>query len=155
MASAHPRVELDSSVGYRLKGASSALHTAMERVLRPLGLTITQYSCLELLAQRPRISGAELARGVFVTRQSMALVVQSLTKEGLVAREPVAAQGRALPVELTALGRDRLKEASEAVREVEERMLAGATSAERERLAELLDDCIRRLGAGDEGTATA
>jgi len=46
-------VDLETSLGYLLKEASSALRVAMEAVLRPLGMTVTHYSCLELLAQRP------------------------------------------------------------------------------------------------------
>ena len=51
--------------------AATALRAAMEQVLRPLGMSVTHYSCLELLAQRPGLSNSELARGAFVTRQSM------------------------------------------------------------------------------------
>jgi hypothetical protein len=65
------RVDLETSLGYLLKEASSALRSAMEDVLRPLGMTVTHYSCLELLAQRPGLSNSELARGAFVTRQTM------------------------------------------------------------------------------------
>jgi hypothetical protein len=39
--------------GGTLQVAASALHSALEAVLRPLGMTITHYACLELLAQRP------------------------------------------------------------------------------------------------------
>lgn len=56
-------VDLETSLGYLLKETSSALRTAMEEVLRPLGMSITHYSCLELLAQRPGLSNSELARG--------------------------------------------------------------------------------------------
>jgi hypothetical protein len=35
------------------------------------GLTVPQYACLELLDQHSGLSNAELARGAFVTRQSM------------------------------------------------------------------------------------
>lgn len=65
------RIELESSVGYLLKEASSTLRAAMDAVLRPLDMTVTHYSCLELLAQRPGLSNSDLARGAFVTRQSM------------------------------------------------------------------------------------
>ena len=43
-------VDLETSLGYLLKEASSVLRSAMEEVLRPLGMTVTHYSCLELLA---------------------------------------------------------------------------------------------------------
>src|SRR3984957_11126347 len=75
-------VDLETSLGYLLKQASSALRAAMEDVLRPLGMTVTHYACLELLAQRPGLSNSELARGAFVTRQSMNVLLQSLEREG-------------------------------------------------------------------------
>ena len=123
-------IDLDTSLGYLLKEASSALRAAMEDVLRPLGMTITHYSCLELLAQRPGLSNSELARGAFVTRQSMNVLMQSLERDGSVERPESARVGKVLPARLTALGRRRLEKASAAVRDVERRMLAGLTAAD-------------------------
>src|SRR5260370_27632624 len=72
-------VDLETSLGYLLKEASSALRAAMEEVLRPLGMSVTHYSCLELLAQRPGVSNSVLARGAFVTQQSLNVLLQFLT----------------------------------------------------------------------------
>ena len=121
---------LDTSLGYMLKAAASALHSAMEAVLRPLGMTITHYACLELLAQRPGLSNSELARGAFVTRQSMNVLLQALERQGFVVRPAQAPVGRALPTELTARGRRQLKVASAAVRRVEQDMLANLDTGE-------------------------
>ena len=141
-----PHVELDTSVGYLLKEASSALHAAMAAVLRPLGMTITHYSCLELLAQRPGLSSAELARGTFVTRQSMHALLQQLERDGLVARASVADSGRALPTRLTAAGEAQRREASAAVRGVEDRMRSRLDEGRVDALRTLLRDCIAGLG---------
>jgi len=124
-------IDLDTSLGYLVKEVSSVLRTAMEAVLRPLGMTVTHYSCLELLAQRPGLSNSELARGAFVTRQSMNVLLQSLEEDGSVTRPVEARKGRALPAQLTPRGRERLAEASAAVRAVEVRMLEGMTPHER------------------------
>src|ERR1700744_1217616 len=83
MSQGEPGIELDTPLGYRLKAAASPLPSALEAVLRPLGMTITHYSCLELLAQRPGLSNSELARGAFVTRQSMNVLLQALERQGL------------------------------------------------------------------------
>jgi DNA-binding MarR family transcriptional regulator len=127
---AQERIDLDTSLGYLLKEAASALRAAMEDVLRPLGMTITHYSCLELLSQRPGLSNSELARGAFVTRQSMNVLLQSLERDGIVTRPDAAPVGKALPTRLTDKGRHSLKQASAAVRSVERRMLDGMTEAE-------------------------
>lgn len=124
---------VEDAVGYVLKEAAVALRNAMDTALRPLQLTTPQYSCLELLGQRPAQSNAELARGTFVTRQSMNVVLRGLERDGLVTRPATAARGRELPAALTDAGRERLQEASSAVREVQQRMCAGLT-AERQRI---------------------
>ncbi|MEI5676566.1 MULTISPECIES: MarR family winged helix-turn-helix transcriptional regulator [unclassified Nocardioides] len=134
-------IDLETSLGYLLKETSSALRTAMESVLRPLGMTITHYSCLELLAQRPGLSSSELARGTFVTRQSMNVLLQALERDGLVTRPEQPAAGRVLPTELTAAGRAQRAAASAAVKEVELRMTSGLDAAEQAQLGQLLSRC--------------
>jgi len=142
-------IDLDTSLGYLLKEASSALRVAMEEVLRPLGMTITHYSCLELLAQRPGLSNSELARGAFVTRQSMNVLLQALERDGYVTRPEAAPVGKALPARLTPRGRQSLEQASAAVRSVEVRMLSGMTEAERTGALKILRSMIRSLRDGD------
>ena len=138
-------IDLDTSLGYLLKEASTALRQSMEAVLRPLGMTVTHYSCLELLAQRPGLSNSELARGAFVTRQSMNVLLQSLERDGDVVRPPDAAVGKVLPAQLTARGRRKLAAATAAVRSVEVRMLSGMTEAEQADAFRSLQSMIRSL----------
>ena len=138
-------IDLQTSLGYLLKEASSALRSAMEDVLKPLGMTMTHYSCLELLAQRPGLSNSELARGAFVTRQSMNVLLQSLEREGFVTRPTEAPVGKVLPTELTPSGRESLKQASAAVRSVELRMLSGMTEDERAGALRILRSMVSSL----------
>jgi len=138
-------VDLETSLGYLLKEASSALRAAMEAVLRPLGMTVTHYSCLELLAQRPGLSNSELARGAFVTRQSMNVLLQTLERDGYVTRPAAAPVGKVLPTRLTPRGRRSLAKASAAVRSVELRMLNGVTEAEQSAAFAILRGMIRSL----------
>jgi len=145
-------IHLATSLGYLVKQVSSALRSEMEAVLRPLGLTVTHYSCLELLLQRPGLSNSDLARGTFVTRQSMNVVLQSLESDGLVTRLDRPIAGRVLPAELTPGGRERLRLASAAVKGVEDRMKGLLNAHEEIVLRDLLSRCARSLR--DEG-ATA
>jgi DNA-binding MarR family transcriptional regulator len=144
-------VDLETSLGYLLKEASSALRAAMGEVLRPLELSVTHYSCLELLAQRPGLSNSELARGTFVTRQSMNVVLQTLEREGYVTRPAEAPVGKVLPTRLTPRGRRILEKATVAVRSVEVRMLAGMTETEQAGAFRILQGMIRALHDGDVG----
>ncbi|MGV8979393.1 MAG: MarR family winged helix-turn-helix transcriptional regulator [Cellulomonas sp.] len=128
-----------------MKSGPVALRGAMDAALHPLHPTVPQYSCLGLLGQRPGLSGAELARGVFVTRQSMNVVLRGLEERGLVTRPATAPHGRELPTELTSAGRDRLDAASSAVLAIQQVMCAGLTPARQLALLETLALCIRNL----------
>lgn len=138
-------IDLDTSLGYLLKEASSALRAAMEEVLRPLGMTVTHYSCLELLAQRPGLSGSELARGAFVTRQSMNTLLQALERDGFVTRPAEAPVGKVLPTRLTPRGRRSLAAATSAVRAVEVRMLSGLSQTEQADALRILRSMVDAL----------
>ncbi|MFD7684838.1 MarR family winged helix-turn-helix transcriptional regulator [Streptomyces sp. NPDC059781] len=144
-------VDLETSLGYLLKEASSALRAAMEEVLRPLGMSVTHYSCLELLAQRPGLSNSELARGAFVTRQTMNVLLQALERDGYVTRPAEASVGKVLPARLTPRGRRSLEKASAAVRSVEAGMLADLTETEQSDAFRILQRMIRSLRDDDGG----
>ena len=136
---------MTASVGYLVKTTQSLLRLRMEESLKPQGVTVSHYSCLFRLQQQPGISASELARAVFMTRQSMNELLQTLLDRGLVERPAVAASGRALPVSLTAAGRSALAEAQEAVDAVEQRMLAGLSDADKTALAASLAACAAAL----------
>ncbi|PYY36346.1 MarR family winged helix-turn-helix transcriptional regulator [Curtobacterium sp. MCPF17_046] len=148
-------VDLPTSIGYLLKETATALRTAMEAVLRPLGMTVTHYSCLELLAQRPGSSNSELARGTFVTRQSMNVLLQTLERDGVVERPPGARSGRVMPAQLTDRGRRDLAAATAAVRSVEDRMLADLDEDDRAAARRLLRSMVRALRSDAADSASA
>lgn len=138
-----PRVDIDTSVGYAVKRTATALRTAMETSLRPLGLSVPQYSCLEILDARPGISNADLARGVFVTRQAMHQLLGGLQGAGLVS---AGGEGRVQRYSLTSKGQRIVVAASAAVAEVEEQMLSGLGPSARRRLRSDLESCTEALG---------
>ncbi|MER5323171.1 MarR family winged helix-turn-helix transcriptional regulator [Streptosporangium roseum] len=142
----HAAADVTEHVGYRLKRAAAALRSAMDQVLREYGLTVPQYSCLELLDEQPGISGSDLARSTFVTRQSSAVVLRGLQEAGLVARPAAAEHGRALPVHLTAAGLAKLEAARGAVYAVERRMIGAIPNHRMEALLGDLDRMAAALG---------
>jgi DNA-binding MarR family transcriptional regulator len=140
-------IDLETSIGYMLKEAASALRSSMEAVLKPLEMTVTQYACLELLAQRPGLSNSELARGAFITRQSMNVLLQSLEQGGFVKRPSEPPVGRVLPTQLTPLGRRKLAQATGAVKSVEDRMLNGLVDSKRADARRMLSGFISSLNS--------
>ena len=139
------QVDLDRSVGYVLKRAQAALHSALEMRLRAHGLSVPQYACLELLAQQPDRSQSELARGAFVTRQAMHQLATGLEKAGLISSR---GDGRARRLQLTAEGKRKLRAASRAASDVEREMLARLDEPQRSTLHRYLISCIDSLGNG-------
>ena len=138
-------VNQQPQVGYLLKQAQSLLRVRMEETLRPLGLTVSQYSCLHHLRREPGISAAALARNTFMTRQSMNALLQQLQDRELVTRPDHPDAGRALPTELTAAGGGALDAAQERIDRVEQRMLAELSPAEQSALASGLAACTAAL----------
>jgi len=137
--------DLGALVGYQLKRAQSALRTQMDEALRPIGLTAPQYACLELLSRHPGASNSDLARGAFVTRQSMSALLRGLTKRGLVKRASRAPSGRALPAALTSEGKRLLSRAERCVGAIEQRMVAGLSDDQCEALRRALSQCADAL----------
>lgn len=139
-------MDLGRRLGYQLKSVDTALRAEMEAVLRPHGLGITQYACLELLDQRPGLSNAELARGAFVTRQAMNVVLRGMQDAGWVHRADTVEHGRARPATLTDRGCAMLRAGRVAVLDVEKQMVS---TLDRERAEAVLTDLIamgRALG---------
>lgn len=142
-------------IGYLLKHAQALLRARMDEVLRPVGLTVPQYACLDLLHRDPGISAAELARGAFVSRQSMNALLQTLLDRGLVERPARPTSGRALPALLTAAGTEALSSAQTSVESVESRMLSGLTEHDMSTLGQNLALCVRALAERPGSDATA
>ena len=136
------RVDLETSIGYALKRTATALRTAMEGSLRSLGLSVPQYSCLEILDARPGLSNADLARGVFVTRQAMHQLLRGLQEADLISAD---GRGRIQRYSLTPEGERVVEAASAAVAAVEEQMLSGLPPSKRRRLQDDLERCTAAL----------
>lgn len=137
--------DLSALVGYQLKEVQAVLRSRMDDTLRPLRLTTPQYVCLELLSRTPGASNAELARGAFVTRQTMNTLLHGLQERGLIERATRAPSGRALPTTLTAEGRDLLGLAIERTHRIEARLVSKLTDDQRRDLHAALSACIDGL----------
>jgi DNA-binding MarR family transcriptional regulator len=77
-------------------------------------LSLASYDVLVQLAEAPerRLRMTELATAVLLSRSGVTRLVDRLEKAGLVARCPVASDGRGVAAELTPAGLDRLRNAA-------------------------------------------
>lgn len=133
------------SLLYMVKQVELAIRGHLDEMLKPAGITALQYTALTVLERRDDLTSAELARRSFVTPQSMTDLVKGLERRGLIARRRDAAHGRRLLMSLTPLGRSLLKTYEDRARDLEERMTAGVSRADRERLRDLLNRCRAAL----------
>jgi DNA-binding MarR family transcriptional regulator len=121
---------VEGHIGYLLRQASYTLRSALDAILRPLGLNAPQYSVLSVLARDPGASGADLARACNTTPQAISGVLATLEREGLVERHPHPTHGRILQVSLTSEGTRRLEAANPAVRRLEAAIERGFSADE-------------------------
>jgi len=135
-----------SKVGYLVKRVQAALRSTMDEELRPLGLSVSQYAILEALLEEgeSESSNAAIARRCFITPQSANEMIVALTESELVVRRSSTRPPR-IRYALTRLGRARCTKARQRVLDIEERMLAGQTDADRKRIALSLERCARSL----------
>lgn len=95
--------------------ASVQLETKLdERLRQSTGLTLIDYHLLMLLSEAPnhRLRMSELAEQMVFSRSRITYQIASMTKRGLVVREPVPEDGRGHRAVLTASGMDALREAA-------------------------------------------
>ena len=99
------------------------IRTRLGEILGPLELTVAQFTMLSVLARRPGLSNAQLARRALILPQSTLQVLSALESRKLVVRTP--ARGRVLTAQLTPAGRALLVVAETATRALEAEMLDG------------------------------
>src|SRR3954447_20573725 len=146
---------------YLIKRLEMAERARMEEVLRPLGVTLHQYTALSILERREGLSSAQLARRHVVTPQAMHQLIATMERDRLIERRPDETNRRILRAWLTEHGSRVLRACHRAVDDVEERMLSGLTPAEAGAFGRALERCLDALtvavsggeSADDEGAA--
>jgi DNA-binding MarR family transcriptional regulator len=133
------------SVLYAVKQVELAIRARLDEVLKPLGVTSSQYTALTVLDRRDGLTSAELARNSFVTPQAMADLVVALERRGLIVRRRDETHGRRLLISLTDAARDLLAQCDADVRAVEERLLEDLSADERSDFASYLNRCRAAL----------
>ena len=125
-----------------------ALRVQVEEGLRPRNFTLPQFGVMMALRKNPGRSNAELARGAFVTPQTMGEVLSALEKAKLIRRKPHKTNARILSSELTPAGEKALDSCLEVIRDVNDRMFAPMTEENKKQFGALLDMCLKGLQNG-------
>jgi DNA-binding MarR family transcriptional regulator len=132
---------------YLVKQVELAARARLDEIVRPAGLTALQYTALTVLERNDDMTSAKLARGSFVTAQSMADMIAILENHGFIERRRDQADRRRLLVGLTLAGQALLDQYRNAVAELESSMVAGLSDAEIAGFRQLLRACHANLAA--------
>jgi DNA-binding MarR family transcriptional regulator len=130
---------------YMVKQVELACRAQIDEIVRPVGLTASQYTALTVLERHADMSSAQLARYSFVTAQSMADMIIALERRKLIERHRDKADRRRLVVALTDEGRAMLDRCRDDVDALEATMLGGLSSAQTKALRATLATCYANL----------
>lgn len=78
--------------------------------LRPWNMTLSSYTALRILANRPHLTLAQLSRRCYARPQTMTRIVSQLEKRGFIARDAHPESERAISLEVTQAGLAALAE---------------------------------------------
>ncbi|MFI6789326.1 MarR family winged helix-turn-helix transcriptional regulator [Nonomuraea sp. NPDC050383] len=131
-------------LGYLFKHAQSRLARLTGPALEPLGVDTRELAVLTVLDARTPMSQQQAAQALRIDRTTMVAMIDALEGKGLVARRPHPDDRRKNAVELTAHGRDVLRDGSAAIDEAERVFLAPLSEDERRLVRVALD----RLASG-------
>jgi DNA-binding MarR family transcriptional regulator len=131
-AGAEPRV------AYLVGRLERALRKRITETLLPFKLSVAQYTTLSVIRRHGESSNADLAMRAFITPQAMNEVVQVLEQRRLVTRRPDPSHGRIVNLLLTKRGLEVLAECDVAVKRLEQTMLTGLNTSQREAFRDAL-----------------
>jgi DNA-binding MarR family transcriptional regulator len=134
-------------VGYLLKSLMHGLRQITEAALRDadLDVSMAQLVTLGAIATEPGLPGAQLAKRLLITAQSMNVVLKALQQQGLVNRDAHPHNQRAHRWFITAAGLQLLERSMEVCEPVFEQMQSRLDATERQQLIHLLNRCIEGL----------
>jgi DNA-binding MarR family transcriptional regulator len=132
---------MDSRIDDLLRRAAAAHRIAMERELAPLELTPAQFAVLQVVADAPGVSSAEVARIERLTPPTMSVIVGNLERKGAVMRRPHAKNGRIQCLEPTEIGLELMRNGRARVQAQKVRLVASMPTE----AAAAIDTWLRRV----------
>ena len=136
-----------AAIGRLLKNMHQSTRQAVEESLRRqrIDLSFAHFVALHTLASEPGIAGAEVARRLFVTAQTMNTILRRLEKDGVIERRPNPANHRADSWSITKAGEARMTKARVVAEGVWSQMFDSLKESEVLQLQRLLERCLAGL----------
>lgn len=120
------------SAGYMTNWAARLFARAIDRRLRPLGLSSGQLPVFFALAQGEPMSQTALARIAGIEQPTMGATLSRMERDGLIERRPDPGDRRSALISLTPAALDKVAAIQEAIVAVNTQALAGLKPEQRE-----------------------
>jgi DNA-binding MarR family transcriptional regulator len=142
---AHPRLDLDGFVPYRLSVLSNRVSSAIARhYSERFGLSIPEWRVMAVLGGTPGLSAREVAHRTAMDKVQVSRAVASLMRARRVARSGDAKDGRITRLSLTRQGRAIYDEIVPLALHLEELFLSALSADERRSFEALLAKLSRQ-----------
>lgn len=141
-----PFADLEEEAFLNLLRAADALATDAEEVLKPAGLTLTQYNVLRILrgAGAEGLSCREIAKRMLTHDPDVTRLLDRLERRGLAGRHRASKDRRVITTRITATGQELLRGLDQTVADFHRRRLGCLGEERLHALAELLEQA--RIG---------
>ena len=136
------------SLIYAVGRVNQGILREMRARLAAFPLSVQEYTTMSVLAARPGLSNAQLARRALVAPQSMIEIVAKLEGRKLVRRRVDPGNARVLRAELTSSGRALVGRADPVIAEVEKHVLGALPADERDAVVNGMLRVMRELSGG-------
>src|SRR5690242_21763544 len=138
------RMELTDNILWLLKQAFHFSLNTVNDAISSHGVTTAQIGLMRQLANKPGLSGAELARRLLISPQGVQLALTALERRGLVERKQDPQHGRILQAYLTDEGRGITAAVLADAIAAHERVFGVLTSDEQRLLHDLLARVVEK-----------
>lgn len=143
---------LDAHIGFWLRFVSNHVSHAFQRRVEALGVTVAEWVVLRQLFALGPVQPSRLAEEMGMTRGGVSKLVERLHAKKLVTRSADRDDGRSQSVGLTAAGKKLVPKLAALADENDAAFFGHLQAGERDALAELLKDVVRRHGMKDVPT---
>lgn len=138
---------LTGLVGYAASRAALEMRKVFAAHMKPLRLTVVEFSLLVLVADNPEVNQKQLGAALDISAPKMGITLDGLAERGWVQRVRSERDRRAQHIHLTPSGHELVQRARSIAATMENEALRVLTTAERALLIELLLKVASRRGA--------
>ena len=130
---------IGKSLGYQFFNLHVKLAEPLQEALRPLGITVKNYTMMQLIDANPGISQNRLAEMTRKDKTLIGQVINKLERKHLAKREPVENDKRVYALSLTEEGKKIVDDYRHIVSDSESALLATLPAKDKTALRRILD----------------